>query len=366
MRNFVIGFFCISLSLCLTAPTSALAQKKGGAPAAPPAPVEVSAAIEKDVSAPIELVGTAHALTDSVISAEEDGRVVSFDNIEGDFVKKSDTVVLLDETPYKLNARAARGTLEKAKVALARARLAEERVKELYIEEVASEEARQNAELETRAAVAEVMLRQAQLEQAEYELSRCKVKAPFSGYISRKIVDVGEWVKKGDGLFEVIDIHKVDIVVEAPERFIADLAKGKKASVKLDAYPGRTFEGSIKVVFPKADIKTRTFMVKIEVGNKDGMIKAGMVSRVSVASGKGKKAVLIPRDAVVRRARKSVVFTIGEDGAARMITVTLGRQYGESVEVKEGIHAGDILIVTGNEILRDGQPVRVVGEKSFH
>ena len=358
--------FLLSALFLLPSFVALAAKKDGSGGNTPPAPVEVASVVEKEVSGFLDLVGDVRALTDSVVSAEEPGRVVSFGKIEGDRVRKGEAVVLLDEAPYRISLRVAEGALAKAEAALKRASLAEKRARELFSKGIASEEARENAELEVLAARAEVDLKKAELDRAKLGLDRCKVRAPFDGYIASRLVDVGEWVKEGTGLFEAIDIHEVDVVVEAPERIIGNFSRGGPARVVLDAYPGRVFDGVIRTVSPKAAAKTRTFMVKIKVNNEAGEIMVGMVARVKVSSAGAKKKIMIPRDAVIWKARRAVVFTVGPDNRARALPVTLGRQHGEFVEAEGDVRPGQKVIVTGNEILRDGQPVVVTGEKTFN
>ncbi len=367
MQNkFSAVHLCALLAITLIiAPQQGLAQKKKDKKnGRPPATVELATVIERNISASINLTGAVRALTESVVAAEVNGRVVKFSKKEGDEVKRNETVALLDGTSYRIILRGAKGQLVKAEIALERARLAAKRAKELFEQKIASEEVEQNAELDVKTAEAEIMLRKAELEQAEYNLARCEVKAPYNGFVARKLTDVGNWVNDGDGLFEIIDIHKVEVVVEAPERYLNEFSIGREAQVTIDAYPGKTFKGKVVAVSPKADLKSRTFRVKVGMDNPNSAIKAGMLARVTVTTSEQKNAVLIPRDAIVWRARRAMVFTVNE-GKAKSSIVTIGRQQGVFVEASGAIKPGMKLVVTGNEILRDGSPVNVVGEKSY-
>ncbi|VAX24777.1 hypothetical protein MNBD_NITROSPINAE04-1835 [hydrothermal vent metagenome] len=357
---------CALLAIMLiVAPQQGLAQKKKDKKKGrPPAVVELATVIERNISASINLTGAVQALTESVVAAEVNGRVIKFSKKEGDEVKRNETVALLDRTSYRIILRGAKGQLVKAEIALERARLAAKRAKELFEQKIASEEVEQNAELDVKMAEAEIMLRKADLEQAEYNLARCEVRAPYNGFVARKLTDVGNWVNDGDGLFEIIDIHRIEVVVEAPERYLREFSMGREAQVTLDAYPGKTFKGKIAAVSPKADLKSRTFRVKVGMDNPNSAIKAGMLARVTVTTSEQKDVVLIPRDAIVWRARRAMVFTVNE-GKAKSAIVTIGRQQGAFVEASGAIKRGMKLIVTGNEILRDGSPVNVVGEKSY-
>lgn len=325
----------------------------------------VAEIIIKEVSGSVELVGSVRALIDTTVSAETTGRVEKFAKREGDAVKKGETVCLLDKTVNKIRAREAKGRLDFAAAALKKAELAAIRAKDLYGERVASLENMQNAQLDVESKKSNLDLRMAELDQAEYELARTGIIAPFNGFITRRYIDTGAWVEKGDDIFDIVNTRKVEVITEIPEHLISVAGDSKEVQVALDAYPGKMFTGKIAALVPKANPKTRTFPVRIVLDNPEYLIKAGMFVRISIPLEAKKKALLIPRDAVVWRFRKALVFTAGKEGKVKSYPVTLGRQYGERVEAKGNITAGMKLIVSGNEILRDGQMVMVVGEKKL-
>jgi len=342
----------------------AIAVAQGKKPGRPPASVEVAQVIEQNVSASADMIGSVKALTMTVVSAEAPGRITDFPKKEGDEVSLGEIVVALDETVYKIKVREALGSLDSAKANLKKAELAAKRSTKLYRQKIASLENKQNTELDVDSAKSNVKLREAELDLARYNLSRLRVTSPFSGFITRKFVDAGAWVEKGENLFEIVDTHKVEIITEIPERLVSAVHRSDEVSLMFDAYPGKEFTGQIVALVPKANTNTRTFPVRIVMANPGYLAKDGMFVRVKIPLEQGKRAMLIPRDAIVWRARKALVFTADENGIARSIVVTLGRQYGERVEAKGDIAPGQKLIVTGNEILRDGQQVTVTGLKN--
>ena len=361
-----------ALSVCLFAisifalQSGAQQKKKSGKVQRPPASVEVASIIEKEVVASVELVGNVRAATEATVSAEIDGRIVSFSKREGEPAAKGEAVLRLDESLSAIRAREAKGRLVQAIANLKKAELAARRANELYEKKIASMENKQNADLDVDWAMSAVVLREAELDLADYELDQANIRAPFAGFITKRHTQTGAWVKKGDKVFDIVDTRMVEIITEIPEHLIASASKAKTAQLSFDAYPGKTFEGDIAALVPRANPKTRTFPVRIVMDNPEFLIKAGMFVRIILPTSKKKKAMLIPRDAVVWRFRKAFVFTADEKGKVRSYTVTLGRQYGEKVEaISRELSAGMKLVVTGNEILRDGQTVRVVGEKKL-
>jgi RND family efflux transporter MFP subunit len=243
--------------------------------------------------------------------------------------------------------------------------LAAKRATELYQEKIASLENKENSDLDVDGARASLQLARAAADKAEYDLERVKITAPFEGVITQRYVDIGGWVEKGDPIFEMVNIGRVEVIAEIPERQISTTTNATNAQIVFDAFPDKIVSGKIAAIAPKANSKTRTFPVRIVIDNPDYKIKAGMFARVRIPTTERKKAVLIPRDAVVWRFRKALVFRADSKGVVSSAIVRLGRQYGEMVEAQGDVKPGMKLIVTGNEILRDGQIVRVVGEKKL-
>jgi RND family efflux transporter MFP subunit len=350
VRGFIsllaIILFASATFLSTDSATAQDKKKKGR----PPATVLVAKTVEKEISASVDLVGSVRALIDTTVSAETTGRVEKFTKREGDAVAKGAPVCLLDKTVNKIRAREAKGRLDFSIAELKKAKLAAKRAKKLYDEKISSLEHMQNADLGV------------ELDQAEYELARSAITAPFSGFITKRYIDVGAWVEKGDNIFDIVDTHKVEVLTEIPGRLMSVATASKEVQISFDAYPDKMFTGKIAAVVPKANPKTRTFPVRIVLDNPEFLIKAGMFARVSIPSEVIKKTLLIPRDAVVWRFRKALVFSADKDGKVKSYSVTLGRQFGEWVEAKGNITAGMKLIVSGNEILRDGQMVTVAGE----
>ena len=162
-----------------------------------------------------------------------------------------------------------------------------------------------------------------------------------------------------------MDLSPVLVRVPIHEKDIGRLHTGDAATVLLDAFPEQPFTGRVKHIIPQADPASRTFPVKIEVANTpDNALKAGMSARVRLQAGTAQPALLVPKDAVARRAAKQVVFVVDEE-KARMVAIKTGRAHEDLLEVVEGsLKAGDIVVVTGNETLRDQAPVAVKSNAS--
>ncbi len=192
------------------------------------------------------------------------------------------------------------------------------------------------------------------------ELRRTTVMAPFSGYIVKKHVEIGQWVEDGGKVADLVDIDTVYVLIPINEREIGKIRKGDGATVVVDTYPGRTFQGQIAYIIPQADLSSRNFPVKIRVDNsREHLLKVGMFARVRIRYGEPRRGLFIPKDAVVLRGKDQVVFIL-DTSRVQLQRVETGQAVEEMEEVVKGnLTPGQEVVVAGNEILRDGAPVEV-------
>ncbi len=232
-------------------------------------------------------------------------------------------------------------------------------------------------------------------------LQKYTIWAPFDGVVVRKQVEVGMWLKSGDPVAEILDLDPVEVRVFVPEVHIGRVRRGGTVPVRVDAYPGRVFVGSVERIVPQADPRTRTFPVRVRLANPSGEdgtrpLKAGMLARAALAVGEPRPTLMVPKDAVVIGGPQPVVFVVEDgsprrDGDAPTAAVPArgtgaGRQSpanggpgtarpqttvrsepvqilgadGEFFAVQGRLAAGDRVVVEGNERLRPGQAVRVI------
>jgi HlyD family secretion protein len=198
------------------------------------------------------------------------------------------------------------------------------------------------------------------VERLEDELRRMTIVAPFTGFLIRKRIEVGAWLRPGDPVADLIDLDPVFVVGPVNEREASRLRNGARARVTLDAYPDRTFTGELAHVVPQADRESRAFPVKVRVRNPEHVLKSGMFARVALETAASRQAVHVPKDAIVRRDGASLVFVV-DNGVARARVVRTGQVAGGLVEVLDGVlTAGQEVVVVGNDALQDGAKVRKV------
>ena len=358
-RNFLWG---AAVVVTLTATlTRALAEGP------PPVPVEVAPVVERTVEREIQAVGTVEANLYTTVSAEVEGAVARFDLREGDRLEKGEVLARLRRTDLEISLKEAKANLREKEALFTRAEHDRRRFQALFDEGAISA-----AELDRAAASADAAKALKESVEEAFrkiadQLRRTTVVAPFSGYIVKKHIELGQWVDEGGKVADLVDIDTVYVLIPINERDIGKIRKGDIATVTVDTYPGRTFKGQIAYIIPQADLSSRNFPVRIRVDNaREHLLKVGMFARVSIQYGKPRRGLFIPKDAVVLRGKDRVVFVL-DTSQVHLLRIETGQAREEMVEVVKGdLKPGQEVVVAGNEILRDGAQVKVrrKGEKT--
>jgi membrane fusion protein (multidrug efflux system) len=187
-----------------------------------------------------------------------------------------------------------------------------------------------------------------------------KVKAPISGIVGQLSVDRGSQVAPQTPVALVADMDRVKVRVAVTERDLPHVRKRMASEVLVDAFPNEVFNGSVESVAPMVDPLSRTAQVEILLTNRGHRLKPGMLARVRLIQDKKEDVVVVNRDAVVGITGNQYVLVV-EGGRASRRDVRLGITEGMRVEVIDGLAAGDTLIVVGQRVAGDGQPVEIVG-----
>lgn len=223
--------------------------------------------------------------------------------------------------------------------------------------------------------------------QIEDRLSKYTIYAPFDGYVVQKHTEVGAWINRGDPIAEVIAIDPIEVAVSVPETAIASLQDAVSeaeseggslaAVVKVDALKQDLFSGVVERIVPQADVRSRTFPVKVLLENpisgKSHKLKAGLICHVSLPVGKREKVTVVPKDALVLGGETAAVFVVEstadpttkkEGSVARKVSVDLGAgSYDTFIQVSGDLKPGMSVVIRGNERLMPGQALNIVREE---
>ncbi len=213
-----------------------------------------------------------------------------------------------------------------------------------------------NADIE--AARAALALALASLAASQASLDQTALRAPFDGVIAQQNLEVGAWASPTSSAFLLTGLA-VEVRLKVEESRVGLLSPGLDAEMTLMAFPGRTFPAKVSSVAPVGDTRGQTFDVKVVAEGTDGLLRQGMFAQVSIVTARKAAATAVPVDAIVERQGKPVVFVL-KDGKASQRTVQRGITNTTTTEVVSGLTVGDEIVVVGQNIVRDGQEVRVI------
>ncbi|MDB5463140.1 MAG: efflux transporter periplasmic adaptor subunit [Phenylobacterium sp.] len=189
-----------------------------------------------------------------------------------------------------------------------------------------------------------------------------RVVAPFDGVVTARKTDIGALINsgsQGQGLFEVADLHKVRIYIQAPQSLSADLLPGLKATFDLPQFPGQHFDAVVVASSNAVEATSRSTLVQLQADNPNGKLFAGAYAQVHFQLPARPNTVRLPASAMVPSNRGTQVAVLGADGKVAMRSVELGRDLGDSVEVVAGLSPSDRVIDSPPETLQNGQTVKL-------
>ena len=291
-------------------------------------------------------VGTLAANESVTIAAEIAGRISRIGFSEGEPVKTGDVLVELDDTVLKAE-------LDKVRSDLSLARANRERALTLANQGAGTQRARDETEAAFQAQLANFAL-------AEARLQKSTLTAPFAGVVGLRNVSVGAYVTPGQKIVDLADTKTLKVDFRIPEINATQVRVGNTILVTADAVPGATFEGNIYAIDPIVDVNGRALRLRARVANPEGRLLPGFFARVRIVVDQRPNALLVPESAIIPLDGKLMVYRV-VNGRAVQTEVVLGQRLPGSVEIREGLSASDTVVTSGQQRLREGSVVQVVG-----
>jgi multidrug efflux pump subunit AcrA (membrane-fusion protein) len=222
------------------------------------------------------------------------------------------------------------------------------------------------AEAAVKAAEDAVASARAAAQEAKLALNDTKVRAPFAGWVTARNVNVGSLVGSSTIGFSLQDTHLVKAVFGVPDTTLSNIRRGQKQPFRLDALQ-RTVPGVITSISPQADPQSRVFSIEVTIDNAQEQIRPGMIGSITLGGSRDSRPrLVVPLAAVVRAPTNpngfAVFRLVVRDGKsyASAQTIEIGDTFGNSIEVKRGLVAGQRIISLGGALVRDGQQVSVI------
>jgi Cu(I)/Ag(I) efflux system membrane fusion protein len=176
-------------------------------------------------------------------------------------------------------------------------------------------------------------------------------RAPAGGVVIEKKAVAGMRFMPGEMLYQIADVSAVWVLADVFERDIGALKPGQKVKVAINAYPERSFTGTVAYIYPTLKAETRTVPVRVELANPGGLLKPGMYANVDLAVGGSQKVLTVPTSAVIDSGTRQVVLLQKAAGRFEPREVKLGQRSDDYVEVREGIAEGDAVVVAANFLI---------------
>jgi len=200
---------------------------------------------------------------------------------------------------------------------------------------------------------------EAYLRLAQARLQRAEISAPISGIIDSVPVEIGEYVQVGGQVAKIVEVDRVKVVVDGPEKDVGLLKLGAEGEILTDSAGTGSCRGTITYISALADERTRTSRIELTVDNPDHLIRTGQIVRAHLTRRLLTDVIMIPLEAVIPLENGAEVYVV-EDGLAQPRHVELGLFKGYDVQVVSGLQQGDRLIVSGHRFVGPGQTVRIV------
>jgi len=310
------------------------------------------------------LPGNLQAFEESPIFARTNGYLLRWYKDMGSKIQKGELLAAIDTPEVDQELSQARASREQIKAALELAKISADRWANLRkSDSVSQQEADQQAsgyqQAQANLAAADANVRR--LEQLE---SFKNVYAPFSGVLTRRNVDPGALINSGAGVAgkELFDIARVDplrVYVSVPQAYAPNIKAGMKANVTLQEFPGQKFMGTVARTADAIDPATRTLLTEVGVPNKDGKLLPGSFGQVHFATGTSIPRITIPVNAMLFRAEGPRVALVDKDGKVHLRPISIGRDFGATLEILGGLDVNDQIIINPSDSLEEGQKVHV-------
>ena len=332
----------------------------------PPANVNVDSARMTELSPVVSVSGTVVSQNDSNIAAEISGRLISLSAI-GTHVVKGDVIALIDDKKIKIALREAQANVLNSKARLRFLKSEVVRKKQLFKQKLSPESELDETTSDRDIAQGNVAVAQARLDKIKQDLTYTKLKAPFSGIVTQRIANLGEYVENGSAIIRLVEIANSEASVFVPIVAFKFLQNAEKLLVESPLGAGYA---NIKALVPVADARSHLMEVRLDMSTFDWPI--GLNFKTQVASGPSEMLLAVPRDALVLRRGGTSVFRVNESEKGKLterISVNVGAGMGglvavTSTDYNKSIQADDLIVIRGAERLRGGE--RVVIKKNNH
>jgi multidrug efflux pump subunit AcrA (membrane-fusion protein) len=389
----IAAAMALSCAACSKSPS---AQARGRDEASKP--IKMERVREENVRRNVEVVGTLAAVDEVTISSEAEGRVSKLLADLGDRVHAGQVLLELDREKPQYNLEQQQAALQralakfgaadtqhlppiektpdvqKAQAELVQAKQAFDRAEELQRRQLVPKQTLDDAQAMLQAKQAgydsalqnaknlraDIDATQAAMRLADRQLRDADIRAPFDGYVQKRLVNLGEYVKVQTPVMSVVRVDPLKVIAEIPEKMAPWIKVDQPVDLHVDAYPDKAITGKVSRISPGVNTATRAFPFEALVPNSEALLKPGTFARVRIETAKLDKVLTLPYSTLQYRYGVNRVFVVeGDHLVAHELKV--GERLGERIEIVSGVTAGDSVAASDVEKLVDG--AKVTGAK---
>jgi RND family efflux transporter MFP subunit len=309
--------------------------------------------------------------------------VVKKINIElGDAVKENQILIKLDDTEAQLRLEQANtdmiiaeGAVEQAKINYEITQEKFKLNKKLYEKKLISSSDLQKSQQEMKKAQVGLNIAKAKkvqsvinLKRSNVNLKNCTITSPWSnrkGWISQVHVNEGTLVNNNSPVITIKDLNTLLAVAHVTEKDYSRLSNGQQATITVQSFPNDTFSGNVINISPSFDAKSRQARIQLQIDNKAGILRPGMMTSISIDTGKRNDLTLIPKEAVIYYRGQQGIFLYNEEKKnASFKKIELGEIKDDYAEIRKPKNLKGVVVTIGNHMLRSGRPVRIKTEEA--
>ncbi len=314
----------------------------------PPQTVSTATASMQEWQPRLRAVGSLRAVNGADLSLEVSGIVDQIDFKSGDDVQAGAVLLRLRSNDDQAKLQALQATADLAQVN--------------YDRDVKQWKAQAIAQATVDSDKFNLRNALAQVEQQKAMMDKKVLRAPFSGHLGIRAVDVGQFLNAGTTVVTVQALDPIFADFFLPQQALDQIRIGQAITTHVDTYPGQAFDGKIIAINPQVDAASRNVQVRAELANPDHKLLPGMYATVEIDAGAPQRYVTLPQTAIAFNPYGSTVYIVEQHGAAHTVHqsfVTTGDRRGDQVAITNGVKQGDVVVTAGQMKLHNGSPVAI-------
>ncbi len=304
--------------------------------------------------APTTLVpGTVVSRNNAKLAAEVTGQLLEVAEV-GTLAARGDVVAKIEDTVIRLRKDEQQAEVERAMARLKYLESEERRYVQLAESNLAAATKLEETLSDRDVSRSDLQVAKIRLAQIEDQLARTSIKAPFGGIVVERLMMPGERVDTGRNVVRMVDQQHLEVIARAPLDYYSFVSPGQQLELRTGSV---ITSGTVRTVVAVGSENTHQFELRVDI--ESDRFPVGQTLRVSIPTSDVRKALVVPRDALVLRPDGISVFVVDKEGKARQVMVTTGIGTGQQIEVFGDLADSDTVIIRGNERLRPGQVVSI-------